>query len=226
MPRIVFTSRKPAPRRRAIQRSAIVMRSTTWRQPTCATVRAIRAPTVSTRTSARLAERLGTRDWCSSSRMAQATLIARARRPALRGVRLRPRTKARSQSAARIAYSERWASRRVSQCRASTWPDAAHGARVLRNGTSQLEVCSELPASVENPTITTNQRTGGSQYFGRTPLWYKYDRDTSRLALSPEGLNVLRQSAGVPCEKEDRGRRDGRHPQVAYRRRRRPGGRP
>src|SRR5262249_29279639 len=87
---------------------------------------------------------------------------------ALRRVRLRPRTKARSQSAARIAYSERWASRRASQCRASTWPDVAHGASVFKSGTSQLSVCSELPTSVESPTMKAIQRTGGSQYFGRT----------------------------------------------------------
>src|SRR5262249_31688330 len=104
----------------------------------------------------------------------QATLIARARRLAFRGVRLRPRTKARSQRAARIAYSERWASRRVSQCRTSSWAGVAHGASVLKSGNSQLSVCSELPASVESPTMMTIQRTGGSQYFGRTPLWYKY----------------------------------------------------
>jgi hypothetical protein len=35
-------------------------------------------------------------------------------------------------------------------------------------------VCGELAASEENPTMRAIQRTGGSQYFGCTPVWYKY----------------------------------------------------
>ena len=170
MPASAFTTRKAPPPSSPAQSRSVVARSAVPRQPRRATPSAKSVPIPSIATSVPLAVRVGTRDWWASSRIAHPRLIANAIHVVARGLRPRPRTSARNQSAPKTAYSERCPPLRASPCRASSWAGAAHGASIRRIGTSQCSVCSALPTSDESHMITAIQRAGGSQYVARTPL--------------------------------------------------------